>query len=83
MWRHRALFWRPKLAPLLGGPSWPISHFKYCFKLKSVLKTDNWQTWTPQQGAQLGPPKKCSVAPHGRQDPPQNEAQLGIENRDF
>ena len=31
MWRHRALFWRPKLGPMLEGPSWPTSHFEYWF----------------------------------------------------
>ena len=28
-------------------------------------------------GVALGPPKKCSVAAWGRQDPPQNGAHLG------
>ena len=28
-YNHRALFWRLKLGPFLGGPSWPIISFEY------------------------------------------------------
>ena len=31
----------------------------------------------------LGPPKKCSVAPKGRPDPPQMEPNLGLQNMNF
>ena len=49
MWRHKALFWRPKLGSLLGGPSWPTIHFIIIFLLES---NQNWIV------GQLGPPNK-------------------------
>ena len=76
---HRAFFWRPKLGSLWGGPSWPTIHFSIDFNTKWSFKRIVGQFGPPQQGAQLGPPKKCYVAPHGRQDPPKMEANLGLK----
>ena len=83
MWRHRALFWRPKLGSLLGGPSWPTIHFIIIFLLESNQKWIVGQLGPPQQRAQLGPPKNLPVAPKAPQPPLKNGPQLGSQKLDL
>ena len=75
-WAPQSIFLEAQVGLLVGGVQ--VGQLSILV-LISILKRIVGQLGPPQQGAQLGPPKKCHVAPHGRQDPPKMEANMGLK----
>ena len=70
MWRHIALFWRPKLSSLLGGSKLATDPFKAPFSIEISSKMDQWPTWTPPTRSPTWASKKMLCGAQGPPRPP-------------
>ena len=79
----QSTFLEAQVGLLVRGSKLTNYPFYYHFLIGMKPKMDSWPTWTPQQRAQLGPPKNFPVAPKAPQPPLKNGPQLGSQKIDL
>ena len=79
----QSTFLEAQVGLLVRGSKLTNYRFYYHFLIGIKPKMDSWPTWTPQQRAQLGPPKNLPVAPKAPQPPLKNGPQLGSQKIDL